>query len=146
MVLLWSVIQTAHISIQFTVTKAQLWKITVVEIHTVLCLYFDCTQVSSIQIHSDILTYTHKLEPTHTWPWWFVFSVTYVLRTAKLMKKVFYWSVNQYSSPPGLYSRGQQKVWVDSLTLCYTASQPACVTFISAASVICPWMIWQSNF
>lgn len=92
---------------------------------------------------ANSFTHTH----TYTWPWWFDYSVTDVVGKAELMKKVFYWSVNQHFSPLGFYSRGQMKVWVDmgSLTPHNTASQPACVTFISAASVICPW-IWQFHF
>lgn len=59
-------------------------------------------------------SFSHTHGHTHTWPWWLDYSETDVVRRAELMKKVFYWSVNQYFSPLELYSRGQRKVWADT--------------------------------
>lgn len=59
-------------------------------------------------------SFSHTHAHTHTWPWWLDYSETDVVRRAELMKKVFYWSVNQYFSPLELYSRGQRKVWADT--------------------------------
>lgn len=105
-------------------------------------LYFDCPEIK-LAFLQHTKSFSHTRAHTHTWPWLLDYSETDVVRRAELMKKVFYWSVNQYFSPLELYSRGQQKVWADtdSLTVIQQIYQLVKISaaFIKYYKCYIPW-------